>query len=64
MSKKTLGTISIVIGLIIIIATLLMGFLGYPNFGFGWKKITMGSFGLIVAIIGFVLVTQKSNTPD
>jgi uncharacterized RDD family membrane protein YckC len=63
MSKRTLSILGIALGLCIIIATLLMGFLGFPHFGFGWKKITMGSFGSLVLILGtiFFFTTKKGT---
>ncbi len=62
LSKKTLSFIGIGSGSIIVILTLLMGYLGIPSAGFGPRKIALGVFGLVVLISGIVLFFWKRIT--
>lgn len=52
MSRKTLGLVLIVVGVLMVVAVLLMGFIGIPSLGFGWKKISMGAVGILLALVG------------
>jgi len=61
MSNKTLGVVLIIVGVLMVIAVLLMGFIGYPSLGFGWKKITMAVVGVIIALIGVGLQMRSTN---
>lgn len=66
MSHKTLGVILIVVGVLIVVADILLGFSGFPalgiGFGFGWKKIILGLVGVIVALIGVYYRMKVTST--
>jgi DMSO/TMAO reductase YedYZ heme-binding membrane subunit len=67
MSNKTLGVILIVVGILIVIAVLALGFTGFTSLGvslgFGWKKILLALFGVIVTIIG-AYIHNRVNKPQ
>jgi hypothetical protein len=63
MSKKTLGIILIVVGALIAVAGVTMGLVGIPTLGFGYKKIAMIVFGVVVAVIGVGVSMAKGSTP-
>jgi hypothetical protein len=67
MSNKTLGVILIVVGILIVIAVLALGFTGFTSLGvslgFGWKKILLALFGVIVTIIG-AYIHNRGNKPQ
>jgi type III secretory pathway component EscS len=59
MSQKNLGTILIVAGVVVIVAVLIGFAVGWPNAGFGWKKITASVVGLVIALIGLGINLRK-----
>jgi hypothetical protein len=61
MSKRTLGIVMLVVGILIVAAIVVGAQLGWPNPGFGLKKIA----GLVVGAIVFVagLVISMRNKP-
>jgi hypothetical protein len=67
MSNKTLGMILIVVGIIIVLAVIVLGFTGFTSLGiglgFGLKKIILALFGVIVAVIG-VYIRNRDNKPQ
>ena len=56
MSNKTFGIILIVVGILIVIADVILGFTGFASLGvgigFGLKKIILGIIGVIITVIG------------
>ena len=59
-----MGIIGMVLGAMIVISDLLVGFfgfpwlydlVGFPAVGFGWRKITLVVLGLLLLIIGIIL---------
>jgi hypothetical protein len=66
MSNKTLGVILIVVGVLIVIADLVLGFTGFSALGigagFGLKKIILGIAGVIVALIGAYIRMRVTST--
>ncbi len=67
MSNKTIGIILIVVGLLIIIVDIVLGFTGFASLGvgigFGWKKIVLAAAGVVIALIGIFLNTRV-KTPS
>ena len=63
MSNKTLSWILIGVGILVVIAVLLMGFLGFPSYGFGLRKIALAVLGVVVALVGVVLL-PKGKKPE
>jgi hypothetical protein len=59
MSNKTLGVILIVVGILILIVDIVLGFTGFSSLGigmgFGLKKIILGLVGVIVALVGMYM---------
>ena len=66
MTNKTLGVILIIVGILIVIAVLVLGFTGFTSLGiglgFGLKKIILALFGVIVAVIGFYIRNRGTNS--
>lgn len=66
MSNKTIGVILIVVGIIIVVAVLVLGFTGFTSLGvslgFGWKKILLALIGFVVALIG-VYIRNRGDKP-
>jgi hypothetical protein len=67
MSNKTLGVILIVVGILILIVDIVLGFTGFSSLGigmgFGLKKIILGLVGVIVALVG-VYVRMRVTSPN
>lgn len=65
MSNKTLGVVLIVVGILIVIAVLVLGFTGFPSLGIdiglGWKKTILGLVGVVVALIGVYIRTRVTS---
>lgn len=64
MANKKLGTFITVLGFVLIVSDLLLGFFGWPwlyglvgmgGYGFGWRKITLLIVGVLLLITGIVL---------
>jgi hypothetical protein len=59
-NQKTIGTILLIVGVILLIASLtadMIGIGGVP--GFGYKQIVGTVVGVIAAVIGYVLYSKK-----
>ena len=67
MSNKTFGIILIVVGILIVIADVILGFTGFASLGvgigFGLKKIILGIIGIIIALIG-VYFRMRVTSPN
>ena len=59
MSNKTIGKILLVGGLLVVIAVIIGGVVGFPNPGFGLKKIAVAVVGLIALLVGLGFTFQK-----
>ncbi len=68
MSNKTIGIVLIVVGILVIIVDVVLGFTGLSalgvGVGFGFKKIILAVAGLIVALIGFFIQMQRAAPPS
>lgn len=62
MSRKTLGIILIVVGVLVALAAVVMALVGWPSLGFGTKKIVMIVVGLVIAVIGIGVSMTKGGT--
>ncbi|HTX90843.1 MAG TPA: DUF2142 domain-containing protein [Anaerolineales bacterium] len=62
MSKKKLGIVLIAIGALIVIVTLLSGLVGFPKKGFGYAKILVGIFGLLIGMAGAIFAFIKEGS--
>ncbi len=66
MSNKTLGVILNIVGILIVIVDIVLGFTGFSSLGigmgFGLKKIILGIVGVVVALIGVYLRTRVKST--
>ena len=59
-NKKTIGTVLLVAGVILLIVALAADALGVGGaVGFGYKQIIGAVAGVIVAVVGFVLYSRK-----
>ena len=59
-NKKTIGTVLLVVGVILLIVALAADALGIGGaVGFGYKQIIGAVVGVIVAVVGFVLYSRK-----
>ena len=59
-NKKTIGTVLLVAGVILLIVALAADALGIGGaVGFGYKQIIGAVAGVIVAVVGFVLYSRK-----
>ena len=59
-NKKTIGTVLLVAGVILLIVALAADALGIGGAsGFGYKQIIGAVVGVIVAVVGFVLYSKK-----
>lgn len=63
MSRKMLGIILIVGGALAALAAVVLGLVGFPNAGFGNKKIALLVFGVVIAAIGIGISMVKGTTP-
>jgi hypothetical protein len=61
MSKKTLGMILLVGGVLVVIAVVIGGVVGFPSPGFGLKKIAGVAVGLIALLVGLGFTLQKKT---
>ena len=60
MSKRTIGIILVIIGILIILATLGAGYIGLSaSTAIGTKKILGAIVGVIVDIVGIYLIVSK-----
>ncbi|MBE3067704.1 MAG: hypothetical protein IMZ73_09820 [Chloroflexi bacterium] len=60
MSKKTIGFLLIILGVVVLVVTLAADTLGIGNVpGFGWKQILGAVIGVIVALGGVWLALNK-----
>jgi hypothetical protein len=59
MSKKTIGMILLVAGVLIVLAVVVGGVIGFPSVGFGLKKIATAVVGLIILLVGLGFTLQK-----
>lgn len=62
MSNKQLAILGLSVGTLVILAAILMGFLGFPHAGFGFRKIALAILGLLVLIPGVILLFQANNS--
>jgi uncharacterized membrane protein YeaQ/YmgE (transglycosylase-associated protein family) len=62
MSKRTFAIILIVVGVLGFVTAIVLGRLGYPNPGFGYKKISLAVVGAVVAAAGLVTLLSKKKT--
>ena len=58
-SWNTVSIIGMVLGALVAIAALLMGYFGFPHTGFGWRKIALADLGLFILIASVVLFFWK-----
>jgi len=62
MSKKTISSVLIALGAIMVVISLAADVLGIGNVpGFGWKQMLGTAFGIIVALVGVGLAMSKPN---
>jgi hypothetical protein len=62
MSKKTISSVLIALGVIMVVISLAADVLGIGNVpGFGWKQMLGTAFGVIVALVGVRLTMSKPN---
>ena len=61
MSKKKLVIFLMAMGMVIVIGTLIAGFIGFPKKGFGYLKILMEIFGLFTIIVGTIFSFIKED---
>jgi len=62
MSKKTISSVLIVVGVIIVVISLAADLLGIGNIsGFGWKQMLGTAIGVVVALIGVRLTMSKPS---
>lgn len=60
MSKKTIGIVLLVIGVLIVVGGLGAGYIGLSaSTAIGLKKLLMAGAGVVVGIVGVVLMMQK-----
>ncbi|MDR3572817.1 MAG: hypothetical protein P4L50_03065 [Anaerolineaceae bacterium] len=59
MSKKTIGMVLLVAGVLVIVAVLVAGLAGYPSAGFGLKKIAVAVVGVVALVVGIGFTFQK-----
>lgn len=64
MSNKSIGIVGMILGAVLVVSNVLVGFfgwwwlysqLGYPSPGFGWRKITLIIVGALMLIVGVIL---------
>jgi len=62
MSKKTIGLVLVIVGVIILAVALFADSLGIGGSpGFGWKQWIMAGAGIIVALVGAGLALWKTG---
>jgi len=59
MSKKTIGMILLIGGVLVVLAVVVGGVVGFPSAGFGWKKLAVAAVGLIALLVGLGFSFQK-----
>jgi hypothetical protein len=62
MSKRTFAIILILVGVLGLATAIVLGMLGYPNPGFGYKKISLAVVGAVVAAAGLVTLLGKNKS--
>ncbi len=61
MSRKTLGIILVVLGIVLLIVAVFADSLGVgAGHGFGWKQIAASVAGVLVAVFGVWLTRRKA----
>ncbi len=61
MSRKTLGIILVVLGIVVLIVAVFADSLGVgAKHGFGWKQIAASITGVVVAAVGVWLTRRKA----
>ena len=61
MSQKTLGTILVVLGVVLLLVAVFADTLGFgAGRGFGWKQIVGSVVGVVVAVVGAWLARRKA----
>ncbi len=61
MSRKTIGIILIVVGVVVLIVSGFADALGIGGVpGFGWKQIVGSLVGLVIGVVGFWMTTRKT----
>jgi hypothetical protein len=63
MSKKMLGIILIVVGVVVALAVVVGGLIGFPSVGFGLKKIAVIILGVVIVAVGIGISMAKESTP-
>jgi len=62
MSKKTIGAVLIILGVVVLVVSLAADTLGIGNVaGIGWKQILGAVVGAVVALGGVWLAMRKPN---
>jgi hypothetical protein len=62
-SKRSLGVVLLLVGLVVFAASMLADFIGYGGSdAFGWKQITGSVVGAIVLITGIILILVSKDT--
>jgi predicted membrane protein len=64
MSNKTLGVVLIIVGVLILAASLLADVFGvgaHPAV-FGWKQIAGAVVGLVICLVGVVVTLRRAGT--
>jgi hypothetical protein len=62
MSKRTIGYVLIVLGVVVLVVSLAADVIGIGgNLGFGWKQQLGTAFGVIAALVGVWLARIKPN---
>ena len=60
MSRKTLGIVLMVIGILLVVVSLVADMLGIGSVpGFGWKQLLGTAVGVIVALVGIWMTFRK-----
>jgi hypothetical protein len=59
-NRKTLGIILLVVGIVLLVLSLTADMIGIGSTaGFGYKQIAGSIVGVVVAIVGYVLMSRK-----
>ncbi len=62
MSKKTIGIVGLILGIIILVVSLGADVFGLGNaMGFGWKQILGAVLGVILALVGGWMAWYRST---
>jgi len=61
MSKKSFAILLIVVGVLGFVLAIVLGMVGFPNPGFGYKKLALAVVGAVVAVAGLITLLWKKK---